>query len=156
MKNTKIFFTLIFTISSLLTYSQNCSNYHIEECQWADESFLYSRQSKSALYVQGMTSEFSITVYGGEEYYVSISGDKKLGKIKIRVKEDNKDKTILYDNSNYKYESYFYFKNGNSRNLIIEISSVGEKKFSKSLDRYCLGVLVEFRNDIDKKSSTGF
>ena len=156
MKIIKIFFALVFSISSFLTYGQNCSNYHIEECRWSGESFLYSRQSKSAVFIQGMTLKFSITVHGGEEYYVSVHGDKKLGKIKIRVKEDNKEKTVLYDNSDYKYESYFYFKNENTRNLIIEISSVGEKKFSKSLDRYCLGILVEFRTYIDKKTSTEF
>ena len=80
-----IIFTLFITISSIISYGQNCSEYHINKCRWADESFLYSRQSKSAMFVAGMTSEFSITVYSGEEYYVSIKGDRKLGDIRVRI-----------------------------------------------------------------------
>ena len=156
MKNVKLFFTILFSISSFLTFGQNCPDYNINNCRWADDTFLFSRQSRNALYTQGMSSEFSITVYGGEEYYVSVQGDKKLGKIKIKVKDDNKQNTVLYDNSKYKYESYFYFKNENTRNLIIEITSVAEKKFSSSTDRYCLGVLIEFRTYEAKKTSTGF
>ena len=149
----KIFFAIIFSVSAYVTYGQNCSDYHVDKCRWADDSFLYSRQSKSALFTTGMTSEFQITVYGGEEYYVSIAGDKKLGEMRIRVKEE--DKTVLYDNKNYDYESYFYFKNENTRNLIFEVSSVAEKKFSTSTERYCVGVLIQFRN-YDKEVSVGF
>lgn len=156
MKNIKIFFSILFIISSFLTYGQNCPDYHIDHCRWADDSYLYSRQSRNALFIQGMSSEFSISVYDGEEYYISVQGDKKLGKIKIRVKEDNAKKTILYDNSNYKYENYFYFKNKNSRNLIIEVTSLAEKKFSTSAERYCVGVLIEFRPFEDIKTNTGF
>lgn len=155
MKSLKIFFAILFSVSTSVSYGQNCSEYHINKCRWADESFLYSRQSRSALYAQGMTSNFSITVYGGEEYYVSVKGDRKLGDIRIRVKEDNADKTLLYDNSDYKYEDYFYFKNENSRTLIIEVSSTAEKKFSNAT-RFCLGVLIEFRTYKDPKPKTGF
>lgn len=156
MKNIKLFFTIIFSISSIVVYGQNCSDYHVDNCRWTDDSFLFSRQSRSALFTQGMSSEFAITVYGGEEYYVSVKGEKNLGKIKIRVKEDNQKKNVLYDNSKYKYEDFFYFKNENTRNLIIEVSSQAEKKFSNSTDRYCLGVLIEFRSYETKKTSTGF
>lgn len=155
MKSIKIFFAILFSISASVSYGQNCSEYHMDKCRWADESFLYSRQSRSAVYTKGMTSEFSITVYGGEEYYVSVKGDKKLGDIRIRVKEDNADKTVLYDNSNYKYEDYFFFKNENTRNLIIEVSSTAENKFSDS-SRFCLGVLIEFRKYENERTNTGF
>ncbi len=156
MRALKTLLIFIFTICSFIAYSQSCPNYHIDECRWAGDSFLYSRQSRSALYTAGMTSEFVITVYGGEEYYVSVVGDKKLGNIRIKVMEDNKEKTALYDNSRYKYEGYFYFKNETSRNLILEVTTEGKKKFSQSLERFCLGVLIQFRNDIDQKTSTGF
>ena len=150
MKIIHVLVLLIFSLSSLIANGQSCSDYHNKNCRWAEESYLYNTQSRSALFVQGMTSEFAFTVYGNEEYYISACGDKKLGNIKIRVKEDNKKKTVLFDNSNYRYESYFYFKNENTRNLILEISSSGEKKFSKSLDRYCLGVLIENKNNTSK------
>jgi hypothetical protein len=103
-----------------------------------------------------MTSEFSITVYGGEEYYVSVKGDRQLGDIRIRVKEDDKYKTLLYDNAEYEYEDFFFFKNEVTRNLILQISSEAKGKFSNSSDRYCLGVLIEFRAYKKEEPSTGF
>lgn len=145
MKNIKLFFTILFSISSLMIYGQNCSNYHIDNCRYAGESFSISRQSRSALFTQGMSSKFTITVYSGEEYYISVKGEENLGKIKIRVKEDNKRNTVLYDNSIYNYEAFFYFKNENTKSLIIEITSEAEKKFSSSTNRYCVGVLIEYR-----------
>ena len=156
MKYSRLYFSLVFVMVSFITYGQNCSDYHNENCRWADESFLYSRQSKSALFTQGMTSEFAITVYGDEEYYISLKGEKKLGDIRIRVKEDNADKNVLYDNSDYKYEESFYFKNENSRTLLLEITSVSNKKFSNSTERYCIGVLIQFRNYGNQKTRTGF
>ena len=79
-----------------VSYSQNCNNYHINNCRWADISFLYSRQSKSAVFTPGMRSEFMIVVYGGEEYYMSVDSHRKLGDIRLRVYEDNKSKKPLY------------------------------------------------------------
>jgi len=155
MKTYKIVFLISFTLFSFVAISQDCTNYHSEKCKWADDSFLYSRQSKSALFTPGMSSEFVITVYD-EEYFISIKGDKNLGKIRIRVKEDNEEKTVLYDNSIYKYEDFFYFLNENTRNLIIEVSSEANKNFSSSADRNCLGVLIEFRNENSTKKEIGF
>lgn len=156
MRKKSLFITILLTLYSLTSFSQNCSEYHIDKCRWTDDSFLYSRQSRSALYTKGMTSEFSITVYGGEEYYVSVTGDRQLGDIRIRVKEDDEHKTLLYDNAEYEYEDFFFFKNEVTRNLILQISSEAEQKFSNSSDRYCLGVLIEFRTYKNKKTSTGF
>lgn len=156
MRTKYLIITILLTLNSITSYSQNCSEYHIDKCRWTDDSFLYSRQSRSALYTKDMTSEFSITVYGGEEYYVSVTGDRQLGDIRIRVKEDNKNKTLLYDNAEYEYEDFFFFKNEVTRNLILQISSEAEKKFSNSSDRYCLGVLIEFRTYKEQKTSTGF
>lgn len=156
MRTKHLIISILLALYSISGFSQNCSEYHINKCRWTDDSFLYSRQSRSALYIKGMTSEFSITVYGGEEYYVSVKGDRQLGDIRIRVKEDNQDKTLLYDNAEYEYEDFFFFKNEVTRNLILQISSEASGKFSNSSDRYCLGVLIEFRAYKPEKPSKGF
>lgn len=156
MRTKHLIISILLALYSISGFSQNCSEYHINKCRWTDDSFLYSRQSRSALYIKGMTSEFSITVYGGEEYYISVKGDRQLGDIRIRVKEDNQDKTLLYDNAEYEYEDFFFFKNEVTRNLILQISSEARGKFSNSSDRYCLGVLIEFRAYKPEKPSKGF
>jgi hypothetical protein len=155
MKAFKFVFVVFFLSFSFMAIGQDCVNFHSENCRWADNTFLYSRQSKSALFTPGMSSEFVITIYE-EEYYIAVAGDKKLGKIRIRVKEDNAEKTLLYDNSNYKYEAFFYFKNEQTKNLIIEVSSMARKKFDSSSERNCIGVLIEFRNENNTKKEVGF
>lgn len=153
----KYLFLLVFLTTPLFVQGQNCTNYHIDHCRWADRSFLYSRQSRSALFTAGMTSEFSIVVYGGEEYYISVDGHRKLGDIRLRIYEDDATRTQLYDNAEFKFEEYFYFKVSRTRKLIIEISTEPNEK--QKQEKYCLGVLVEFRdtgNAEKMKKDTGF
>jgi NurA-like 5'-3' nuclease len=97
-----------------------------------------------------MTSEFSIVVYGGEEYYISVDGHRKLGDIGVKIYEDDKNRTQLYSNAEFNYEQFFYFKISRTRKLIIEISTEEPENGQKSDEKYCLGVLIEFR---DNKSS---
>lgn len=152
-----LFFVLLLTAEA---GAQNCNQYHIDNCRWADRTYLYSRQSRSAGFKPGMTSEFKIVVYAGEEYYISIEGHRKLGDIQMRLKEEDDLKTILYDNADFKYEKYFYFKNSTSRNLIIEISTPPAEDPDDSNNVFCLGVLIEFRknveNEDDDASAVGF
>jgi hypothetical protein len=139
---------LLFLLSSFAFQAngQSCANYHIENCRWADQSFFYSRQSRSALFIHGTTSKFKIIVYSGEEYYVSVAGHRKLGNIQVKLYVDNDEKEVLYDNSNFDYEEFFYFKNEKTRKLIVEITTeeTDDKKDAK--DKYCIGVLLEFRS----------
>lgn len=136
--------------------AQDCTDYHIENCRWADRTFLYSRQSKSALFTPGMKSNFSIVVYSGEEYYISVSGHRKLGDIHVRLKDDDENNTVLYDNANFKYEDFFYFKNALTKKLIIEVSVKENEKYKN--EKFCIGVLIEFRSDktIESTGELGF
>ena len=142
----------------LFLNGQNCTNYHIDHCRWADRTFLYSRQSRSAIFTEGMTSSFSIVVYGGEEYYISVDGHRKLGDIRLRIFEDDEQKTMLYDNAEFRYEQFFYFKISRTRKLIIEVSSEEPKSEKTKDDKYCLGVLLEFRDTgkPEEKQDVGF
>jgi len=140
-----LIFTFLFFLP-IFAFSQNCTNYHIDHCRWADRTFLYSRQSKSALFKKGMSSEFSIVVYGGEEYYISVDGHRKLGDIRLRIFEDDPQKTQLYDNSEFKYEEYFFFKVSRTRKLIVEVSTEEPEKDKNPDEKYCVGVLIEFRD----------
>ena len=140
-----LIFILLFFLP-IFAFSQNCTNYHIDHCRWADRTFLYSRQSKSALFKKGMSSEFSIVVYGGEEYYISVDGHRKLGDIRLQIFEDDAQKTQLYDNSEFKYEKYFFFKVSRTRKLIVEVSTREPEKDKNPDEKYCVGVLIEFRD----------
>ena len=150
----------IWILGGGVSRGQDCTNYHVDNCRWADRTFLYSRQSRSAIFTPGMKSEFRIIVYGKEEYYISIDGHRKLGDIRLRVFEDNKKKSVLYDNANFNYEDFFYFKNSRTRDLVIEISTEEPRDPKAKENRYCLGVLIEFRDisprDGQTKNKIGF
>lgn len=133
--------SLLLSAFPVISFSQDCFEYHIEHCRWAPENeFQMSRQSRSAELEPGENIEFSIVVYENEEYYISVNGHRKLGDIRLRIYEDDEERYLLYDNKEYRYEKFFYFKATNTRNLILEISSEEDKDEIK----YCLGVLIEY------------
>ena len=151
----KLFTRLLpFLLLPLFSGAQECVNYHIDHCRWADRTFLYSRQSRSAYFTPGMKSEFRIIVYGGEEYYISVDGHRKLGDIRVRVFEENDNRTLLYDNAEFRYEAYFYFKNSRTRDLLVEVTTEEPDDPAEGQERYCLGVLIEFRDTGSPEEST--
>jgi hypothetical protein len=153
------YFAMLFI--PLLSFSQSCNQYHIDNCRWADRTFLYSRQSRSAQFTPDMSSKFSIVVYKGEEYILSVDGERKLGDIQLRVLEEENGKQYqLYDNAEFDYEKYFYFKVTRTRKLIIEITTQPAEDPENENKKYCVGVLVEFRKtgskSEDQKKDVGF
>ncbi len=156
----KYIFSLIsLTVFALQAFAQDCTGYHQFHCQYADYTFFYSRQSKSALFKQGQSSELRIVTYGGEDYYIAICAHRKFGNINFKIKEDSKDSTLIYDNADYEFAESIIFTNEVTRNLIIEVN-VPEGTGKDYNERRCVGVVVEFRKtDPDgesKSKKTGF
>ncbi len=143
MKNILLYIFLLLGVSAL--YSQDCTGYHQYHCTYADYSFFYSRQSKSALFKRGQTSEMKIIVYGGEDYYVSVCAHRKFGDIRFRLLEDNEARTVIYDNSKDDFSNSIIFSNETTRNLIIEVSVPPGKQ--TETDRRCVGVILQFRKE---------
>ena len=124
--------------------SQDCTDYHQYHCLYADYTFFYSRQSKSALFRQGQSSELKIVAYSGEDYYISVCAHRKFGDIQYKIMEDNPQRTIIYDNSKDNFAESITFSNEVTRNLIIEVT-VPEGDNKSSNDRRCVGVVIQFR-----------
>ena len=137
-----IFLPLLFV--STVIYSQDCTGYHEYHCLYGDYTFFYSRQSKSALFQHGQTSDLKIIAYGGEDYYVAVCAHRKFGKIHLRILEDNAARKVIYDNADNDYSETVIFSNDVTRNLILEVS-VPEGDPKESSDRRCVGVVIEFR-----------
>ncbi len=139
-----IVFIITFFLSLTFSSAQDCTDYHQYHCLYADYTFFYSKQSKSALFRQGQTSELKIIAYSGEDYYISVCAHRKFGDIKFRIIEDNAGRRVIYDNANDDYSETVTFTNEVTRNLIIEVSvPEGDSKSSK--DRRCVGVVIQFR-----------
>lgn len=125
-------------------FAQDCTDYHQYHCLYADYTFFYSKQSKSALFKQGQVSELKIIAYSDEDYYISVCAHRKFGEIRFRILEDNASRRVIYDNADDNYSESITFSNAVSRNLIIEVS-VPEGDSNSSNDRRCVGVVIQFR-----------
>jgi len=134
---------LLLMFIPVLTYAQDCTDYHQYHCLYADYSFFYSKQSKSSLFKPGQVSELKVVAYGGEDYYVAVCAHRKFGDVHFRIIEDNSARKVIYDNATDNYSESIIFSNDMTRNLIIEVS-VPEND-AGSNERRCVGVVIQFR-----------
>jgi hypothetical protein len=135
---------VLLLLLSLVSYGQDCTDYHQYHCSYADYTFFYSRQSKSILFRKGQTSEIQFVTYGGEDYYLAVCGNRKLGNIRFRIIEDNADRTVLYDNADNEYLESINFTNEVTQNMIIELA-VAEGAARDAKESGCVGVVIQFR-----------
>jgi hypothetical protein len=132
--------------------SQDCFYYHEYFCKFPNSSYFYSGQSRSALFAPGMTSEFKMVTFGGEDYNISICYERKFKNVRMRLLEDDADKTVIYDNKDNNYQTIMNFTNNVARKLIIEIS-VPDEANAKKDDLHCVGVLIHFRKTYQEPSN---
>ncbi len=128
----------------MLTYSQDCTDYHQYHCPYADYTFFYSRQSTSMLFTKGHTSEIQMVAYDGEDYYIAVCAHRKFGQLHFRILEDDADRSVLFDNADKDYQQSVTFTNKSTKNLIIEVS-VPEASPREEKEFRCVGVVIEFR-----------
>ena len=152
IRNIAILLTLLISLSGI-SFSQDCTDYHQYHCPYGDYTFFYSRQSKSALFRQGQTSELALTVYGGEDYYVAVCAHRKFGKLRFRIMEDNDERTLVYDNADDDFAGSIIFSNDVTRNLIIEVT-VPESTTS-TIEKRCVGVVIQFRKQDTSENYSG-
>jgi hypothetical protein len=146
----------VIALFSLLLSAQDCFYYHEYFCKFPNDTYFYSGQSRSALFSAGMSSQFKMITFGGEDYNISICYERKFKNVRMRLLEDNEQNTVLYDNAEHHYQQTMSFSNNTARRLIIEIS-VPEDPASKTQELHCVGVLIHFRKTNDEpKNKIGF
>jgi hypothetical protein len=139
---------------ALPVMGQDCTDYHQYHCTYGDYTFFYSRQSKSALFKRGQTSQLKIIAYGGEDYYVAVCAHRKFGELHLRILEDTPEKTVIYDNAKDDYSSSVIFSNQVTRTLIVEVTVPTEDE-DPGKDRRCVGVVIQFRKSENTGDSKG-
>ena len=154
----KIFKTILFIgciiLTPMFSYAQDCTDYHQYHCIYADYTFFYSRQSKSALFKRGQTSELKIVAYSGEDYYIATCAHRKFGDIQFKILEDTPAKTLIYDNADDDYSESVTFSNDVTRNLIIQVT-VPDDDARDMNDRRCVGVVIQFRKTDPDEGTRG-
>ena len=176
----KIVLVLAIIMVPAISFAQYCNHFHEDYC-YRSENKMYSfnGQSKSALFSMGQTSELSVIVYAKQDYRISLCIDGNLGEeVKFKIYETNKvkvekvfetesydgeilretkvvtekQKQLIYDNSEDDFSHEIEFSVETTRRLTIEItvpggggdsSSKKKGRLSKSADMGCVGILVE-------------
>ena len=156
-KNNIIFLYSLLTLISVSALAQDCFYYHEYFCKFPNSSYFYSGQSRSALFTFGMTSEFKLVTFGGEDYNISICYEKKYKNVRLRLLEDNESRTVLYDNSESGYKTEMNIANNVARRLIIEINVPDDPSGKGDQELRCVGVLIHFRKTYNEpKNKIGF
>lgn len=150
LKYSSALLLLLLTVTQ--TDGQDCFYYHEYFCKFPNSSYFYSGQSRSALFAAGMTSQFKLVTFGGEDYNISLCYERKFKNVRFRLIEDDAAKSVLYDNKNSDYQTIMNFTNNVARKLIIEIS-VPEEENAKKDDLHCVGVLIHFRKTYQEPSN---
>lgn len=147
---------LIVLAIPVLGYSQHdCKKYVEKKCDIYGEPFKFSGQSRNALFEVGQKSMFNLVVYGGFEYRIAVCADKNLKDIFFRIRENDTNKTVIYDSSS-EIEDYLekMFVVEESKNLLIEVvipDGDTPKEAQSYKERFgCVGVVVEYyrRRDV--------
>lgn len=149
-----LLYTIYFTFTPII--AQDCYYFHEYQCKFPDKTFYLNGQSRSALFTYGMVSQFKMVTFGGEDYHISICYQFKVKNVRLRLIEDNDDKTVLYDNSENKYATEVSFSNNIARKIIVEISIPDEPNV-KDRQPQCVGVLIHSRKTFQEpKNKLGF
>ncbi len=137
--------------------AQDCYYFHEYQCKFPDNTYYLNGQSRSALFTYGMTSQFKMVTFGGEDYHISICYQFKIKNVRFRLIEDNEDKTVLFDNAENKYVTEVSFSNNVARRIIIEISVPDEPTAKDRSVPQCVGVLIHSRKTYQEpKNKLGF
>lgn len=146
MKPTRIIIFLLF-LSFAWVYSlekataQNCSDYQ-KKCQQAPREFSRNALSRAFSIRKMKKIALKQTFFGGREYYISICGKSKLGKIHFRLLADNTQRDVLYDNAADNFKNQRLFQIDATLPIIIEVTA---PYYFDEKESECAGIVVGYR-----------
>jgi hypothetical protein len=140
---------LLLTILGILfslqgTTAQSCRGYD-KKCDSAPKHFEASSLSRSITMRKARKTVINQTFYGNREYFISVCGKKRLGKIHFRLIADDESQTVLYDNAIENFLETQLFVIQNTMKVKIELSA---PHYFDDQNAECAGVQVYYnRND---------
>ncbi|TCO08828.1 hypothetical protein [Natronoflexus pectinivorans] len=144
---------LVHTILTLLLgtlaiqdgYSQNCRGYE-RRCDSAPRYFQSSSLSRAVTLRKGRKIVINQTFFGNREYFISVCGHNRLGKIHFRLIADDEDQTILYDNAADDFKESQLFVILNTMAVKVEISA---PHYFDDRGSECAGVRIFYNQQRD-------
>jgi hypothetical protein len=150
-----ISFRIIYRISLLTCFlnflliglnAQNCGKAKAyKQCAYPDDSRFENKLNWSKTFRKGQTKQYVLTFFKNRHYYISVCSKKYNDNIHFKIKEDNEDQDVLYDNALYELNGVMEFHMKETKKLIIEIYSP-PSRINEVTQRYiCVGMRLFYR-----------
>ncbi|MFW6371151.1 MAG: hypothetical protein ACOC10_08115 [Bacteroidota bacterium] len=123
--------------------AQDCTDFHLGQCEIPDFSYYYNQQSKSLTLSVARSKELQIVAYENTDYFISVCKHRKFDVLQFKIFEDSEPRTLIYDNAENSYSETLKFTNEATRRLVIELT-LPEDKNDDTKTR-CVGVLIATR-----------
>ncbi len=106
---------------------QSCTGFHKKNCNsGSKDGWVYNSQSKSGLFLEGMSSEIKIVIFKDFDYSINLCNDKGLGKGELgMIVKDAKTNEMIYDNSVDNMTQHFEFTCETTRSIIVTVVAPG-------------------------------
>lgn len=148
----RLFVFLILSFVSLISFSQDCIDYHFESCVY-DEHPYYKVDppgSKSQLMKPGEEMSLSFYIYQGRDYRITTCSDLYKEQIHLQIYDAEDGTLLLYDNELNEMVQQFEFQVMETRRVraYIRIKDKVESKketglLTAKVQRDCVGLLLE-------------
>lgn len=119
---------------------QNCSDYH-KKCKGAPKSYKSSSLSRSFTLRKMKRVVIKQTLFAGRMYHISVCGRSNLGKIHIRVLNDDGKKSTLFDNATENFAGEKVFQVEATLPVLIELTA---PHFFNDKQSECAGVSISY------------
>ena len=103
----------------------SCTGFHKKNCKsGTKDGWVYNSQSKSGLFLEGMSSEIKIVIFKDFDYALTLCNDKGLGKGELGLTlKDAKTGEMIYDNSVDGGTQHFEFTCETTRSVIVTVTA---------------------------------
>jgi hypothetical protein len=143
MNNIKIKLVLLSIISLTVfqtSFGQSCRGFE-SKCGSAPKYFTSSSLSRAIAMRKARKVIVNQTFYGDREYFVSVCGKSKLGKIHFRLITEDGNETVLYDNAIENFRESQLFVIQNTMNVKIELSA---PHYFDDENSECAAILISY------------
>jgi len=132
------------SISLVEPNAQNCRDFE-RRCKGAPGYFEASSLSRSVTLRKARRVIINQTFYGGTEYFISVCGRDRLGKIHFRLIASDESNTILYDNAADDFNQTQLFVIKNTMAVKIELSA---PHFFDPNSAECAGIRISYHRSV--------
>lgn len=108
--------------------------------------FRFNGQLNSVILAEGESAELNMVLRGGKKYRILAKGGRGIGKLSFKIYDRNKK--IVFDNSDHAMAQVWDFKNGATQNFTIEVKfPIGDEGYNDVTGRGCVALVVGFLDD---------